>query len=670
MKKHILTILLIRAEALLSIILAQPGSVSMLLDGTSVSRAVPSADTISTSHIRTSALPHDTPGSYFSGDMLRRIAPASAADALEFFPGVRIKDYGGIGGLKTVDVRSLGSGHVGIFLDGQRITNAQNGQIDLGRYSPDELESISVTNAQRTSLLMSADEYASASVVHLRTRVPVFGEKDWNLTARLKTGSWGTFSPSLRVEKKFRKAALSADAAMLRSDGDYRFRLVNEHEDSTGRRKGGDISSCRFSMGLWASPFGGSLSLGASAYTSDRGLPGPVIRRLSDLYEPSERQKDSERSLQASFRKSFGSCAILVNSKASSDRLEYESSTVGGKTTLNHFNQRVASLSMSVSWQPSRFISGGLSLDNRLSDLDCDVKDFNHVLRIDTRAAAALRLYAGGFTLQPSLLFTRVEDFTEKAAKPLKKFSPAVIASWENGSGTVAARAFYKDIFRVPTFNDLYYTLTGNAAIRPEYARQADIGFDLDSPDEWKHHIRLSADGYLNRVRDKIVAVPVNSQFRWSMMNFGEVRGGGVTLQVSHGCNLSGFDLNSLFTYSFEKATDRSDPGNIGYGGQIPYTPFHSGSAVMTAARGQWEFSASILFSGKRYSASDNNPDTLLKGWNTTDLTISRTFPAKGRTRLKAAIDISNLFCARYEIVRRYPMPGTGANLRITIEIH
>ncbi|MGN0201682.1 MAG: TonB-dependent receptor plug domain-containing protein [Candidatus Cryptobacteroides sp.] len=669
MKKHILTILLIRAEALVSVILAQPGSVAMPGNGSAASRSVPSADTISTSHIRASALSHGTPRSSFSGEMLRRIAPASAADALEFFPGVRIKDYGGIGGMKTVDVRSLGSGHVGIFLDGQRITNAQNGQVDLGRYSPDELESISVTNAQRTSLLMSAEEYASASVVHLQTRVPVFDGKDWNLKARLKAGSWKTFSPSLRVEKKFGNVALSADAAMLRSDGDYRFRLVNEYEDSTGRRKGGDISSCRFSMGLWASPFGGSLSLRAAAYTSDRGLPGPVIRRLSDLYEPSERQKDSDRSLQGSFRKSFGSCALLVNAKAASDRLEYESSTVGGNPTLNHFNQRTASLSVSVSWQPSRFISGGLSLDNRLSDLDCDVKDFNYVWRLDTRAAAALRLSAGGFALQPSLLFTRVEDFTEGAAKPLTKLSPALIASWENGSGTAAVRAFYKDIFRVPTFNDLYYTLTGNAAIRPEYARQADIGFDLGSPEEWKYRFRLSADGYLSRVRDKIVAVPVNSQFRWSMMNFGEVRGGGLSLSLTSECVLAGFELDSQVTYSFEKAVDRSDPENIGYGGQIPYTPFHSGSAVIAAARGKWELCTSLLFSGKRFSASDNNSGTLLKGWCTVDLSLSRNIPIHGGPVLNAALDISNLFCARYEIVRRYPMPGTGASLRITLEL-
>ena len=53
------------------------------------------------------------------GDMLRNLSATSVADALKYFSGVQIKDYGGLGGLKTVNVRSLGSQHVGVYLDGK-----------------------------------------------------------------------------------------------------------------------------------------------------------------------------------------------------------------------------------------------------------------------------------------------------------------------------------------------------------------------------------------------------------------------------------------------------------------------------------------------------------------------------------------------------------------------
>ena len=130
-------------------------------------------------------------------------------------------------------------------------------------------------------------------------------------------------------------------------------------------------------------------------------------------------------------------------------------------------------------------------------------------------------------------------------------------------------------------------------------------------------------------------------------MNFGEVRGGGLSLSLTHSCSLAGLSVNSLVTYSFEKATDRSDPGNIGYGGQ----------------------SVSLLCSGKRYSASDNNRETLLKGWSTVDLNLSRKIVDIGKSRLKGIVSLTNLLCARYEIVRRYPMPGTGASIGISLEM-
>ena len=70
-----------------------------------------------------------------TGKELQSLSSTSVADALKYFAGVQIKDYGGLGGLKTINVRSLGSQHVGVYIDGVRLTNAQNGTIDLSKYS-------------------------------------------------------------------------------------------------------------------------------------------------------------------------------------------------------------------------------------------------------------------------------------------------------------------------------------------------------------------------------------------------------------------------------------------------------------------------------------------------------------------------------------------------------
>ena len=59
---------------------------------------------------------HDViPSQKLSGKQLEVLNGHSVADALRYFAGVQIKDYGGMGGLKTVNVRNMGSDNVGEF---------------------------------------------------------------------------------------------------------------------------------------------------------------------------------------------------------------------------------------------------------------------------------------------------------------------------------------------------------------------------------------------------------------------------------------------------------------------------------------------------------------------------------------------------------------------------
>ena len=64
----------------------------------------------------------------------------SVADAIRYFSGLQIKDYGGVGGLKTVNIRSMGTNHMGVYYNGIQLGNAQNGQVDLGKFSLENIE--------------------------------------------------------------------------------------------------------------------------------------------------------------------------------------------------------------------------------------------------------------------------------------------------------------------------------------------------------------------------------------------------------------------------------------------------------------------------------------------------------------------------------------------------
>ena len=136
------------------------------------------------------------PHQRLSGRRLEGLSAHSVADAVRYFSGIQIKDYGGVGGLKTVDMRSMGSHHMGVFYDGIQLGNAQNGQIDLGRFSMDNIEEISLYNGQKSSIFQSAKDYGASGTIYLRSRRPRFAHgQRRNVQATYRTGSFGLQTP-------------------------------------------------------------------------------------------------------------------------------------------------------------------------------------------------------------------------------------------------------------------------------------------------------------------------------------------------------------------------------------------------------------------------------------------------------------------------------------------
>ena len=127
------------------IIIAIITGAALLASVPSIAQETPKVDTLSPVTVVAQRIVREiAPVQYLAGEQMRRLTSYSVADAIRYFSGAQIKDYGGIGGLKSVNIRSLGSQHVGVFYDGLEMGNAQNGIVDLGRFSLDNLEAVSV----------------------------------------------------------------------------------------------------------------------------------------------------------------------------------------------------------------------------------------------------------------------------------------------------------------------------------------------------------------------------------------------------------------------------------------------------------------------------------------------------------------------------------------------
>lgn len=621
------------------------------------------------------------PVQVLSGEQLRKLSVYSVADAVRYFSGVQIKDYGGIGGLKTVNIRSMGSHHVGVFYDGIELGNAQNGVVDLGRFSLDNMEAVSMYNGQKSAIFQPAKDFASASSIYMVTRTPSFkNSKRNNLSVGIKGGSFATINPSVLWEHRFSdKLRSSISAEYMSTSGEYKFRYAKKNGyDTTEVRKNGDVSSLRVEGALFGKITDGEWKAKLYYYNSERGYPGASVREEPGKFKNQDRQWDDNLFVQGSFRKRFGSVySLLVNGKYAYDHLHYLSDPNLDVSTMyvdNRYKQQEGYLSAANLFTIYDWWSASLSTDLQFNTLDADLVDFVYPERYTLLTSAATSINFERFKFQASLLHTYVKDVTHKIggqAGEKSVFTPTAVVSYRPFRYTdLNIRAFYKRVFRMPTLNDLYYTFIGNKDLKPEYTNQYNLGvtYAINIPKYWLRRLEFQVDGYYNQVEDKIIAMPTSNQFRWTMLNLGYVEIRGVDVAVQGFWKIGKVDVSTRLNYTYQKAQDFTDRDSRYYGGQIPYVPWHSATAILGASYRGWDLNYSFIYTGERYEAVANIAENYAQPWYTHDLALSKTVNFN-KTSLRVTAEVNNIFNQPYEVVQCYPMPGTNFKIKINITI-
>lgn len=613
------------------------------------------------------------PSQTLGGEELKKLNSLSVADALRYFSGLQLKDYGGVGGIKTVNIRSMGTNHLGIFYDGIELGNAQNGQIDLGQFSLDNVEEISLYNGQRSAIFQPASDFGNAGSVYIRTKAPRFmmGRR-YNLLVRAKYGSSDTFRFSSLWEQKLSDhISSSLSTGVLTSSGRYKFRYRRVTEDNTvaydttAVRHNGDIWAFRVEGNVRGGIADGYWNVKAYTYHSERGIPGAIV---NNVWRRGERQWDHNTFGQAVFQKSFGD---KFSTKALAKYAYYVTRYVNNDETQIHvdntYRQQEMYFSTSNVYEILSKWSVSMSYDFKWNKLNANMVDFAFPHRYSNFVSLATALTLSRIQAQASLVEQVVKDHVKYGASSSFRstLTPAFFVNvYPFESKLLAVRAFAKKSFRMPTFNDLYYADMGNSKLNPESALQYDLGFVLNK--DWKQgivdHFRLQVDGYYNTVHDKIVAYPKGQQFRWTMLNLGKVHIKGVDAMAEVGLEpAKDWKVTARLQYTYQDARDVTDSNTSYYKDQIPYIPWHSGSAILGLSWREWDLSYSFIYSGERYSQQENILYNHLQPWYTHDMSV-----AYHARRWSARLDVNNIFSQDYDVILNYPMPKR--NYMLTLE--
>lgn len=639
-----------------------------------VTDSVATTRTIEEVQISVRRLAHEvsstTPTQSIQRTTLTAIAARNAADAVRHFAGTSVKDYGGIGGLKTVSVRGLGATHTAVSYDGIVVGNCQAGQIDLGRFAANSLDGVTLHVGQPNELIATARALATGSLVSLNSKQPEWRDKRYSMEATLTGGSFGYLNPTIDYARKLGEhTSTNVTFDFSTAHGRYPYTLINGTQITTEERTNTDVKQLLGEWGLHHTLNDGSiLDTKLYAYTSERGLPGAVI-----LYNNSSAERLADRNLfvQMRYTKQWNHQWMLrTSTKYTYGYDRYTDTNVkydGGKQTdENQQNEYYAQATLlyrpTASWQFS------VAQDGFINTLASNLPTCPDPVRLTSLTALQAQYCSQKVNLRGILLGTVIAEqlLTGKSLSPIKELTPTFSASLRPFEEQILyLRMMYKHTFRMPTFNDLYYFRSGNKELRPERAREYNLGLTWQAPaTSWFRDLILTLDGYYNDVTDKIVAFP--STYVWKMANYGHVHITGLDATLAATSSLTeGIVLNTSVNYTLTHAIDVTDPEAQGYQIQLPYTPVHSGSGRLLLTTPWANMGYSVLLASERYSMSEQSPRYHISNYAEHTLTLSRTFTL-GHTRLTTQAEAINFTNAQYQIIQYYPMPGR--QFRITLQ--
>ena len=605
-------------------------------------------------------------------ERMKTMGVTDISDALHRLPGINIRDYGGAGGMKTVSVRGFGTTHTGVIYDGIVLSDCQSGKIDLSRYSLDNVGSLSLIVGDNSDIFVPAKASASAaSIIISSMSVPGPMDSLWHVTGQMRVGSFGTYNPYFKVGKSLTpKFSFSVIGEYTHAKNDYPFTLENGKLVTRERRNNSMMNSWHGEINTrWRLTPASMLDAKVYYYDNNRQLPGPVI-----LYNPVCHEKLRDRNFfgQLTYKNlSLSKFSFQGLAKFNWDASLYhdeDGKYPGGILDEDYF-QREVYVSGSALYVPTDKLAFNYSADYFYNNLTT-----NQMEVVGPWRHSVLQSFTGKFQnswlLATARLLWSIYDNGVKegiSSKDENKLSPSLSVSVQPMRNRLFfIRASYKNIFRMPTFNETYYFRMGSTSLKPEDTDQFNFGLTWQyNSTNWLNALVLTGDVYYNNVKDKIVALPTN-MFIWTMTNMDKARAFGADVTASATFNIARRQsLVFAGNYSWQRVQPRTSPTDPDYNKQVAYTPIHSGAASLSWENPWVDVVVHTTGASDRYGTSSNLPITRIKGYMEMGAALIRSFKIK-RNTIDLRFDLTNILDTQYEIVGNYPMPGRAWKFTVT----
>ena len=582
--------------------------------------------------VGTSVLSLDSALSYSQGQDLSSLLSSSSH--------IRIRNYGA---LATSSIRGAGASHTQVVWNGLSLNNPMHGQYDLSLIPVFFIENIRVQSGALSSLL---GDGAIGGSIHLN-RVRAF---DKGTSALLYTGIGSFGKRSLGYKTQISRANFVWDIAFYQDES-----------------------------------------------KNDFSFSDPYNPRLM---KNQEHAAQFSRSLQSSLSKRFGDYLIadLIYWYQESERLIPPTLFEGQSTAeqedrahrwvlKTHYKREYKEWNTQVSFSSDRLI-----FVDSLKDIDSNHnteqfvvnQDFQWILnatsllRIENMVQHQ-RIYSENIKAGDNretrygLIANYRKEIGDSGVLILSAREELLGSKWSPLLPTLAYKHIFADVgilegsisrsFRRPTWNDRYWSPGGNPDLRSEKGMMANLSFEkIFNKSILQKQFKLST--YYGRISDWIIWLPEAAY--WTPKNLALVEQKGVELEaaLTYSSRWGAFKYQNMFSIQSSTNIGERVPGDEAQGKQLIYVPLYQVNQNISWSKDSWEIYFRHHFESKRFTTDDHS-DHLL-AYQLGDFGVQKQIYL-GSTKLKAGLQLANIWNEEYQLVQGRPMPGRSIQVNMNL---
>lgn len=595
-----------------------------------------------------------------SKDKIQNKLANDLGQILSLLPGLQIKNYGDVGGLKTVSFRSLGAGHTALVQDHAAVSTTQSGQADLSSFPVDFIEKLELITLSPTRTQIPIHAKLAGVVVNVESVHSYVGTNNRKIIAGIQAGSFDQYEGYLMLQKKGQKWAGTLTGKIRSYGGSYPYTYINGNTIIRDRRENNRLLEYFGTASIQFSPNQNhQFQFRVSGNEYQKDLTGAVI-----FYNSNASQYLNGYGLSGSLNHQFKKNRWNVFSSANyqKNNLQYLDSAY--LNSQGYLDSRYYSGQFDVQSQAAYSITEKLELLIGSSFISEELKGMSLVgnpYRNTSESILGIEWKAFGKILAQ----IGAQGVFEKRDTTLKSqwnLLPAVSWSFNLGNKNRIG-IVYRYTYRQPSFNELYYQQIGNTKLRTEKAHIVSLRYDLTLPFK-KGISQTMIQPFYSYVYDKILAIPTKNLFIWSIQNIGMSDAFGVEFTELLQKKIKQHTLGMRINYTFQYTQDISDPLSPTYRHILSYSPLHSGSVELDYSWKKLSFFVLGSYLGERYALNQNIPSNLLEGYFLLDAGASYT-QKLNKSELTLRLSVNNITNKQYSYINYFVMPGTHFNIRL-----